>query len=345
MRPWRHLLAGTLREHVIDSQALTGNPLGDPHLRPLWVWTPPGYEDEEERRYPVIYRLQGFTEQIDMWTNRKAFRPNPVEAADAVLASGEVPPVILVYVDAWTSLGGSQFLDSPATGRYHTYLCDEVVAWVDARYRTLPSPAHRATAGLSSGGYGAMVTPMLRPDLFGAFATHAGDALFELCYLPDVRAAARILLDRYEGEAERFVAAFLADPVASGRRGDEGALLNLYAMSACYAADADGTVHLPFDPADGRLRPAIWDRFLAWDPVRMVAGRAEALRSMRAIWIDAGRSDEYALDLGARAFARELASIGIEAPTVRFELFDGGHGNADWRYPLAIAWLAERLAP
>ena len=83
-------------------------------------------------------------------------------------------------MDCWTSLGGSQFLDSPGTGRYHTYLCEEVVPWVDARYRTLADRDHRGIAGKSSGGYGAMVTPMLRPDLFGGLATHAGDALFEV---------------------------------------------------------------------------------------------------------------------------------------------------------------------
>ena len=92
--------------------------------------------------------------------------------------------MIVVYVDAWTALGGSQFVDSPGTGRYHTYVCDEVVAWVDAHYRTLADRAHRGVAGKSSGGFGAMITPMLRPDLFGGLASHAGDALYENCYQP-----------------------------------------------------------------------------------------------------------------------------------------------------------------
>jgi S-formylglutathione hydrolase FrmB len=344
VKPWRYPLVGKLAEHVVDSQVLTGNPLGDPHQRPVWVWTPPGYDADSDRRYPVIYRLQGFTGQVDMWANRPAFRPTPVEAADAAFAGSDVPPTILVYVDAWTSLGGSQFLDSPATGRYHTYLCDEIVPWVDATYRTLASGEHRAIVGHSSGGYGAMVTPMLRPDLFGAFATHAGDAVFELCYLPDVRSAARALRDRYEGSVERFVQAFREDPAPMQGPGHDGGLVNMYAMAACYAADADGTVNLPFDPADGRLRPDIWERFLAWDPVRMVASHADALRSMLGIWIDAGRSDEYYLDLGAEAFRRELGAVGVRPPRVKFELFEGKHGGVEWRYPLAIAWLAERIA-
>ena len=91
----------------------------------------------------------------------------------------------MVFVDAWTRYGGSQFVDSPGTGRYHSYLCDEIVPWVDAQYRSLPDAAHRAIMGKSSGGFGAMITPMLRPDLFGALATHAGDALYEYSYLPE----------------------------------------------------------------------------------------------------------------------------------------------------------------
>ena len=90
-----------------------------------------------------------------------------------------------------------------APARYHSYLCDEVVPWVDARYRTLPDAAHRAIMGKSSGGFGAMITPMLRPDLFGALATHAGDALYEYCYMSEFAAAVRHLR-RYDGDIWRW---------------------------------------------------------------------------------------------------------------------------------------------
>jgi len=78
------------------------------------------------------------------------------------------------------------------------------VPWVDAHYRTLPQREHRGIAGKSSGGYGAMVTPMLRPDLWGGLATHAGDALFEVCYLPAFPQSVRALRDHYQGSFERF---------------------------------------------------------------------------------------------------------------------------------------------
>ena len=141
--PWSAPLAGTLNEHVISSELLKGNPLGDPHERPLWVYTPPGYASEPEARYPAVYVIQGYTGHLSMWRNRSPFRQPFTETADAVFAAGEAPPAIVVYVDAWTSYGGSQFVDSPGTGRYHSYLSDEVVPWVDARYRTLPDAAHQ----------------------------------------------------------------------------------------------------------------------------------------------------------------------------------------------------------
>jgi len=339
--PWSYEPAGRWAEHQVDSALLRGNPLGDPHTRPLWVYLPPGYDDDESRRYPSVYVIQGMTGQLDMWRNRTAFRRNFPELLDELFADQGCPPAVVVFVDCWTSYGGSQFLDSPGTGRYHSYLCSEVVPFVDAEYRTINAPAHRGIMGKSSGGYGAMVTPMLRPDLFGGLATHAGDALFELCYLPEFGPVARALRDHYGGAYERFWADFRSRPAGSGKEDDS--LVNAYAMAACYSADADGTVRLPFDPATGMLIPEVWERWLRWDPVRMVPGHAEQLKSLRAIYVDAGRRDEYFLDLGAEAFRRALAGVGVT--DVHFELFDAGHAMIEYRYPIALRYLAERLRP
>jgi S-formylglutathione hydrolase FrmB len=275
-----------------------------------------------------------------MWRNRTAFRPSVVELVDALFSDEAVPPALVVFVDAWTSLGGSQYLDSPATGNYHTYLCDEIVPWVDARYRTLADPAHRAITGKSSGGYGAMVTPMLRPDLWGGLATHAGDALFENAYLPEFRQAARTLRDDYDGSYERFWEDFRSRPALSKQ--SDSHMLDVWCMAACYSADPDGTVRLPFEPTSGRLVPEIWERWLAWDPVRMVPDHAETLRGLRAIYIDSGTKDEFYLDLGAEAFRAALEEIGVT--DVSFELFEGTHAAIEYRYPLAIRYLAERLS-
>ncbi|WP_433291998.1 alpha/beta hydrolase-fold protein [Actinoplanes sp. CA-030573] len=340
MLPWSHELAGELHQETIESELLRGNPLGDPHVRPLWVYTPPGYAESQER-YPSIYVIQGYSGHVGMWANRSPFRQPFIETADEVFASGEAPGCVLVYVDAWTAYGGSQFVDSAGTGAYHSYLCDEVVPWVDARFRTLAAPESRAISGKSSGGFGAMITPMLRPDLFGALATHAGDALYEYCYLNEFAKATRALRE-YDHDILKWWSDFRGR--TSFTKDSDMALLLILGCTAAFSPAEDGTPQLPFDSRTGQLIPELWDKWLAWDPIRMIDKYADALRGQRAIWIDAGTKDEWFLDLGAEAFRDGLIRIGVPAERIQFELFPAGHGGIDYRYPQAVSWLAHRLA-
>jgi len=341
MLPWEGDLAGRLDRAVIESELLRDNPLGDPYQRPIWIYTPPGYDDDESVRFPAVFVIQGYTGHLTMWANRMPYRQPFIETADAVFAEGKAPGCIMVYVDAWTAYGGSQFVDSPGTGPYHSYLCDEVVPWIDERYRTIPHRRARAISGKSSGGFGAMITPMLRPDLFGSLATHAGDSLYELCYVPEFGKAARALR-AYDHDIQRWWVDFGSRP--SFTKDADEVLLGLLGCAACFSAAPDGTPELPFDPRTGALRPEVWQRWLDWDPVRMVDRYADALRSLDAIWIDAGTRDEYFLDLGAEAFRAQLARIGVDDAKVHFELFEAAHGNIGYRYPLALEWLGRRLA-
>ena len=186
------------------------------------------------------------------------------------------------------------------------YICDEVVPFVDERYPTLAGRDHRGLAGKSSGGYGAMVVPMLRPDVFGALASHAGDALFESCYLRDFPTVARELRDRFDSSYDVFFERLRqADHFDFSRFGKP---FEIYGYACAYSPDPErpGEALLPFEVSTGRLIDAMWERWLEHDPVRMAAGHADALRSMRRIYLDAGRGDEYFLDLGAQAFAAEL---------------------------------------
>jgi Putative esterase len=275
-----------------------------------------------------------------MWRNRSPLRRPFIETADAVFAAGEAPPAIVVYVDAWTAYGGSQFVDSPGTGKYHSYLCDEVVPWVDAHYRTLADSTHRAIMGKSSGGFGSMITPMLRPDLFGALATHAGDSLYEYCYLRDFGPAVRALRG-YDGDIWRWWDDFRSRVAFT--KDEDPLLISMLGVAACFSAREDGTVQLPFDTRTGVVDQAVWARWLAWDPVRMAPEYADALRSLHSVWIDAGTRDDYFLDLGAEAFRAQLRRIGVADDVVRFELFEATHAAIDYRYPLSLAWLCQRM--
>lgn len=338
--PWGKELAGRVDDHLVSSALLRANPLGDPAERPLRVYVPPGYDAQPDRRYPSVYVLQGYSGHLGMVENRSAFRLTFTEMADEMFAAGTTPHCIVAFVDAWTAYGGSQFVDSPGTGPYHSYLCEEIVPFVDSHYRTMADAAHRGLHGKSSGGFGAMITPMLRPDLFGGLASHAGDSLYEYCYIPEFAKAVRALRD-YDCSIEAWWDDF-RNRVAFTKSADD-TLLMMLGVSACFSARPDGTPVLPFDPADGRLRPETWQRWLDWDPVRMVPLHADALRGLRAIWLDGGRSDEWYLEIGALAVRHALEEIGV-TDSVHFELFDGGHGRIEYRYPTSLAYLAERLS-
>jgi S-formylglutathione hydrolase FrmB len=336
--PWERRLRGRLDKLTVRSDLLAGNPLGDSTVRPLYVYTPQGLSNEE--RYPAVYVIQGFTGQLSMWFNRDAFEPNIFERIDDLFADASSPRGIVVFVDAWTSYGGSQFINSAATGPYMDFLCDEVVPFVDSRYPTIADRDHRGLTGKSSGGYGAMVVPMLRPDVFGALASHAGDALFESSYLRDFPVVARTIRDHFDGSYDVFFKRLRA-----AARFDFdlfGVALNAYAMAACYSPDPDtpGAALLPFELDTSRLIEDVWEEWLRWDPVRMATKHADALGSMRRIYLDAGRSDEFFLDLGAQAFSKELSKLGIDHS---LELFEGKHGGLQYRYPGAIRTVLEAI--
>jgi S-formylglutathione hydrolase FrmB len=335
--PWARPLRGVLHEVLVESDLLADNPLGDPSRRPLYVYSPPG----ELGRLPAIYVLQGYSGQLDVWRARKAFEPTVIERLDAMFAAGESTPALIVFLDAWTSRGGSQFINSSANGRYMDYICDEIVPFVDEAYATLASPGARAVIGGSSGGYGAMVLAMLRPDVFGALASIAGDGLFECSYLRGFPAVARKLRDAFDGSYEVFFAELARADGFDWER--FGAALETYAYAAAYSPDPDrpGQALLPFELATGRLLPDVWERWLEHDPVRMAPGHADALLSLRAVHLYAGRSDEYFLDLAAQAFSAELEQLGVEHT---LDLYPGTHGSIRYQYPRAVAVLARALA-
>ncbi len=333
--PWVRPLKGTFEELVVESELLADNPLGDSPQRPLLVYSSPGV-GESAARVPAVYVIQGYGGQADMWTERPAFDPSMIERLDAMFVAGDCRDAIVVFVDGWTALGGSQFLNSPSIGRYMDYLSDEVPAFVDERYPTLAGRDHRGLAGKSSGGYGAMVVPMLRPDVWGALASHAGDALFECSYQREFPMIARQLRDHFDGSYEKLLeTAKNADPFDWEKF---GAAFSLYAYAAAYTPDPDrpGEALLPFELTTGKVIDDVWEKWLELDPVRMVSQHADSLRSMRRIYLDAGKSDEWFLDLGAQAVSEELDKLGIRHT---LELFEGKHGGITYRYPGAIREL------
>ena len=328
---------GRLETLAIDSAVLAGNPLGDPARRNVPVWLPPSYDETPARRFPVVYWLAGFTSTGASLFQGSPWQPSLGDRLARLLAEGRMGEVIVVAPDCFTRLGGSQYLDSPATGRYETHVCAELIPLVDRRFRTIAARDGRAVAGKSSGGFGALLLAMRHPELFAAVASHAGDAYFEISVLPDVPKVFRTL-GRCGGVAS-FLRGFDAKPV---KRSDDMATMMMLAMSAAYApepAEPHG-FSLPFDALTGEILEPVWRRFKAWDPVELVARHAQALRDLRLVYLDAGTRDEWGLDIGARVLAARMRELGI---AVEHEEFDDGHMNTGYRSEVSLPKLARAL--
>ncbi len=342
MLPWIAELAGRMHEHVISSELLRGNPLGDPHERPLLVYTPPGYDDSPDRAYPAVYVIQGYTGHVAMWRNRAAFRQPFPETADAMFARGDAPPAVVVYVDAWTAYGGSQFVDSPGTGRYHSYLCDEVVRYVDAQVpddpRRRPPRDHRQVQ-----------RRLRRHDHADAAARpvrRAGDARG--------RRALRVLL--HPGVPRRRPAP------AEVRRGH---------LPVVGRLPVPGVVHAAGGHAPGRAarRRRLLLRRATTAPPSCRSTRSPGCcgrtcgsggwTGTRCGWCRAtptpcagsgasgstpGPGTISTSTSARRPSGRRCSTRESRTELIRYELFDATHAGIDYRYPLSLAWLCQRMA-
>jgi enterochelin esterase family protein len=331
---------GQIAIATIDSAILRDNALGDPARRDIAVYLPPDY-DANGGAYPTVYILVGFNSRGSMLLNEAPWDENIAQRMDRLIHSGTIQPMIVVMPDCLTRYGGSQYINSSATGRYEDHLIQEVVPFVDAAYRTKADRNCRAVVGKSSGGYGALMLAMRHPSIFGMTASHSGDMYFELCYKPAFITFVR------EMERERHgggLAAYLRDlRTIRPRDAAYSAVLNTIAMASCYSPSPTSPhgFDLPFDLATAELIEEVWQRWLAWDPVHLVSQHAAALQSMNLVYLDAGRRDEFHLQYGARIFCSKLKQHDI-----RFvhEEFDDGHLNIPYRYDVSLKAISDAVA-
>jgi hypothetical protein len=350
-------------EHT--SRVLEGNPLNDPHVRTLDVWLPPQYDQPRSRgrRFPVVYDLVGFTGSGRAHTAWRAFDENVPERAARLVHERRMGPMIIVFPDCFTSLGGNQYINSGAIGRYADYLTRELIPFVDREFRTLASREHRGCFGKSSGGYGSMIHAMQYPRYWGAIANHSGDAYFDYVYAADwpntldelakfrrpkqvpgrrdVAKAARAA--GYSGRDDGRIARFLEHVWRKEKlgSGEAHALMNL-AMAASYDPDprAPNGFRVPYNLETGELLPERWQRWLAHDPVNLVARYARNLRTLRGIFIDCGWRDQYRIHYGSRLLSKRLTEHRV--PHV-YEEFDDTHSGIDYRMDRSLPFLSKAL--
>jgi enterochelin esterase-like enzyme len=318
-----------------ESQCLRDNPLGDPYRRDLYVYLPPQYD--ESKRFPVVMLLAGFgstNHSIAAWS---PWKPNTLELFDRLVVEGRCQPAVLVLPDCFNRWGGSQFIDSEGTGRYQTYLADEVFAFVDAEFRTIPDREARAVVGRSSGGFGALRLGMDRPDVVSVIGSHAGDAAFEVSMRPMLTSAA-IAIDLAGG-----LQAFAEEiPVSGPKNAKEFDAIFVLAAGAAYSPDpgAFPFAQIPVDPSTGQIDEAVWARWLEQDPLGRIDASLAALQMMSLIYLDAGSRDEHGLHFAARLLDEALRKPGLP---VRYEEYEGGHRGTSWRYEASLPLIVEAL--
>lgn len=345
-----------IRVEEFESPALAGNPLGDPHRRVVPVLVPRGTSPNgtsaqgtslhgtsahgtsaHGQRYPVVFVLAGYTGSGRSFLNWSAWSPSLPERIDILRDRGVIGDLIAVFPDAFTRVGGSQYINSEGTGRYEDMVAEDLVSWADSRFPTLADGRHRGILGKSSGGYGALVLGMRRPDVFSAVACHSGDMYFEYCYKTEFPRLLRQM--EAHGGLEGFLAAFADAPKKTS---DLVLAMNVAAMAFVYspASGKPGGVDLPFDARTGELDEGVWARWVEHDPVRIAERHVEALRSLRCLFLDCGRRDQFHLQYGLRILSRKLESLGV--PHV-VEEFDDDHTDTSYRYEVSIPRVWEAI--
>ncbi len=358
--------AGTVvvLEHV--SRILRDNALGDPHVRKLAVWLPPQYDEAATQgrgqRFPVLVDMVGFMGSGLSHVAWKGFSENVPERAARLVHEGRMAPAIIVFPDCFTALGGNQYVNSSAIGRYADYLTKEIVPFVDREFRTLAAREHRGCFGKSSGGYAAVIHAMKYPSTWGAVADHSGDSYFEVVYGHDwpntlnelakyrpkafksgpydvlkMEQGADRGLD--DGRVRRFLEKVWKKAKLSHAEGH--AIMNL-CMAATYDPDpkAPNGFRLPFNLETAELIPARWRAWQKHDPVNLVQRYRRNLKTSRGIYIDCGSRDQYHIHYGSRLLSKRLAIAGI-AHT--YEEFDDTHSDIDYRMEVSLPFLTKAL--
>ena len=294
--------AGRVERITVFGPSLEGNLRGEAEAPEVSVYLPPGYEEEADRRYPVLYLLHGYSGTDQSWFGNDSF-VSAHTGADRAMVSGASAEMILVMPNCYNAFGGCMYVNSAATGYWEDYVADDLVAYIDSHYRTLADRSARGLAGHSMGGYGVMLIGMRRPDVFSALYSMSACCLDEYAPRGGERAA----------EMEE---------IRTEDQLDRGAL-RTFAVTAAWSPNPDKPpfyMDLPTD--NGKVVPEVAARFAANSPQAMLPSHVGALRKMTAVTMDVGEQDGL---IGAnRTLSETMTRYGVEHS---FETYEGDHVN------------------
>ncbi|KPL00340.1 MAG: hypothetical protein AMJ90_08185 [candidate division Zixibacteria bacterium SM23_73_2] len=180
---------GTLLTASVDWNSLEGNAYGDPARRNVYIYCPPGFGENSEKEYPVLYLLHGYAERYHYFDKIHQIQ----KVADRLITSKQIQPMLIVMPDCFTSFGGSYYTNSEVFinkyesvefgGSYEDFIISELRAYIDGSFpirgelREESPPAdslvyrkNRAIGGYDMGGYGALKLAMKYPQYYGSIS-------------------------------------------------------------------------------------------------------------------------------------------------------------------------------
>ena len=303
-------------EHIkIHGTSLEGNLEGDAVDRDVIVFLPPSYNKDNKRHYPVIYALHGYSIGAEQWTH-EIHVPQTIEGAFAQGAQ----EMIVVLPDSKTIYNGSMYSSSVTTGDFEKFIWHDVVAYIDAHYRTIPNRKSRGLIGHSMGGYGASRIGMKHPDVFGALYI-----MSPCCMSSMAGGSGPGPADQVKERAiasEKKVAAAQSPVDLAAQSPGFGSVQ--YAMAVSWAPDPKNPpLYFDLPTKDGILQPEVVAKFAANAPLSFVDEYIGNLKQYRAIAMDVGDQD------GLRFDAIKLHTILDNYEIANsFEVYSGTHTSA-----------------
>jgi enterochelin esterase-like enzyme len=292
-------------EHIkIHGAALEGNLEGDAVDRDVFVFLPPGYQKEKHRRYPVVYALHGYSIGAEQWTH-EIHVPQTIEGAFAQGAK----EMIVVAPDSKTVHNGSMYSSSVTTGDFENYIAHDVVAYIDAHYRTIPDRRSRGLVGHSMGGYGAARIGMKHSDVFGSLYI-----MSPCCLAPRPAGPPNPELEK---------------TLEAVKTPEDSAKLPFFARAQLASAAAwspdpkNPPLYLDLPTKDGAPQPDVLAKWAANAPLDFIDQYIANLRQYRAISIDVGDQDGLRAD--TTKLHEALDKYGIANG---FEVYHGTHTSA-----------------
>ncbi len=288
----------------VHGTSLEGNLEGDAADRDVIVFLPPSYATSKTRRYPVVYALHGYSIGAEQWTH-EIHVPQTIEGAFAL----RTQEMIVVLPDSKTLYGGSMYSSSVTTGDFERFVAHDLVAYIDAHYRTIPARSSRGLAGHSMGGYGAARIAMKYSEVFGSVYI-----MSPCCLSPRPAGPANPDFDR----------ALAAVKTSADAAGLPFPLRAQLATAAAWSPDPKNPpLYLDLPVKDGAPQPDVLAKWAANAPLAFIDQFIGNLRQYRAIAIDAGDQDMTRIDAGKLHDVLDRYGIANS-----FEMYHGTHTSA-----------------